>query len=60
MPLPHYRSGKYLIYHACERFRILPPGIKEIWEENNVESQANILAYDLIRTEEEVPKERLF
>jgi len=54
--MPKYRTERYSIWRACERFGILPPDIKNEWDNNNVECQAILIAYDQIRQNEEIPK----
>ncbi len=43
----------YAEWSACERFGILPSNIAGKWDENNVWSQAKLLAYDQIRSIED-------
>ena len=42
-----------MIWRSCERFGILPPGVKNIWEENDDWATAELLAYESIRQQEE-------
>lgn len=44
----------YAIWRACERFRILPPGLSETWEALDVWSQAQLLAFDQVREMEDM------
>lgn len=53
--MPKYRTQRYAVWKACERLGVLPPDIKGSWDENNIVSQAAILAYERIRSNEEVP-----
>lgn len=53
MNLPKWRTEKYAIWLACERFRILPPDVKASWDENNVFNQAELIAWSQIREIEE-------
>ena len=43
---PDYRTGEYARWRACRRLGILPPGVQPKWEDNGVQMQAMILAYD--------------
>lgn len=52
--MPPGRKELYAIYKACERFQIKPPEVKENWEDNNFQVQANLLAYNQIRDNEEI------
>lgn len=38
----------YAIWQACERFGILPPGVKPKWEDNDSWTQALLLAYNQV------------
>ena len=49
----------YSIWRACERQHIKPPKVKESWEENSVEGQAELLAYNEIREHEELEEEKI-
>ena len=42
-----------MIWRVCERFGILPPGVKNKWEDNNVWAQSQMFAYNQIRDYEE-------
>jgi len=42
-----------MIWRACERFRIRPPSVKSIWEENSFWIRSLMLAFDQIRSIEE-------
>lgn len=42
-----------MIFSACERFGILPPGCKERWEDMTETHQAMLLAYGQIKEYEE-------
>ena len=55
--MPDGRTGDYAIWRACERFGILPPGVREKWEDTNVWSQAMLVAFNQIRNIEEVKEE---
>jgi hypothetical protein len=37
-------------WRACERFGVIPSGVKKEWEENVPWIQALLMAYDQIRT----------
>lgn len=52
--MPKFRKHNYTIWKSCERFGILPPGVKLGWGENNIWSQAQLIAYSQIRDIEEV------
>jgi len=54
---PRYRTGTYAIWHACERLGIRPPEVKSAWDDNGVQIQAMILAYDQIRDHDEHERE---
>lgn len=47
------RTYYYVVWKACERFNILPPGVKKEFDENDFWTQSCILAYDSIRSQEE-------
>ena len=51
--LPTYRTEMYAIWVACERFKLLPEGVKLKWEDNDAWTQALLLAYSQIRNFEE-------
>ena len=51
--MPKGRTGNYLIWRICERFKILPPGIKNIFIDNTNWNQARLVAYETIREYEE-------
>jgi hypothetical protein len=46
----------YAIWHACERFRLLPPDVKPQFEDNTAAIQAMLIAYDQIREYEDAKK----
>jgi len=52
-----YRKEPYAIWRACERFGILPPGVKDTWIKNDVWGQARLIAYDQIRQVEDAEHE---
>lgn len=52
-----YRKELYAIWRSCERFNILPPGVTDNWDSNNVWGQAQLIAYDQIRQVEDVEHE---
>jgi len=39
----------YAKWRACERFGILPPGVKDSWKRCNRDAQAELIAYNQIR-----------
>lgn len=43
----------YSEWRACERLGIRPPNVKEDWDENDIETKANLLVYGLIRDTED-------
>jgi len=47
------RTGLYTIWRVCERFGILPPGIKNEFFDNLPWQQAQMMAYEQIRSIEE-------
>ena len=51
--LPSGRSGTYLIWRACERLNLIPPGVDQEFGDNNMWGQALIMAYGQIRDMEE-------
>jgi len=48
-----YRTHEFAIWHACERFHIIPPGCKARWDDMNAWEQASLLGYDQIRSHDE-------
>lgn len=54
MHIPEFRTPKYAIWSACERFGILPPDVKPNWDDNGAWAQANLIGYDQIRTHDEM------
>jgi len=50
--MPKGRTELYAIWSACERFGIKPPGVKDTWEDCDVFTKANLLAYGQIRSTE--------
>jgi hypothetical protein len=53
MIIPSGRTGKYTIWRACERFGVLPPGVRPTWDKCNVEAKADLLGYEHIRGHDE-------
>lgn len=51
---PYYGSKpEYLIWRACERVGIRPPGVMDVnWNDQGPEIQAKILAYESIRSKD--------
>ena len=43
----------YAIWRSCERLGVLPPEVKDCWEDNSAISQAFMLAYSQVRECEE-------
>jgi len=54
---PEYRSGEYALWNACRRLGILPPGVQPKWEDNGVQMQAMILAYDQTCSHDETERD---
>jgi hypothetical protein len=52
--MPKFRTAKYSIFRACERFGLLPPGVKQSWDENHVLCKCDLLAYEMVRSTESV------
>jgi hypothetical protein len=42
-----------MIWRACERFSILPPEIKNSWDDMDAWSHSLLMAYDQVRQYEE-------
>jgi hypothetical protein len=42
------------VWKACERFNLLPPGIKKSWDNNTEWHHAMIIGYNQIREHEEM------
>lgn len=51
--MPDGRTTKFAIWRACERFRMLPPGVKERFDDCTAVAQAELIAFDQIRTIED-------
>jgi hypothetical protein len=54
MHIPDFRTTKYAIWSACERFGILPPDVKPEWDDNGAWAQAELIAYDMIKSHDEM------
>jgi hypothetical protein len=54
--MPKYRTEKYAIWRACERWRILPSGVNKEWDETHPWFQAHVIAFDQIRQIEDDEK----
>ena len=52
--MPRGRTSDYIIWKACERFNLIPPGVKKEWDNCSVLAQAMLLGYDDIRNREEM------
>lgn len=50
---PDYRTELFAIWRACERLKILPPGVKGSWDQCGPDVQCMILAYDQTREHDE-------
>jgi len=48
------------MWRACERWKILPPGVVDNWDKNNSWAQANLIGYDQIRQSEDDEKQAQF
>lgn len=54
MRMPKYRTGKYAIWRACERFGVCPPDLSTlVWDDMSSMEQSDFLSYDQIRGAEE-------
>lgn len=53
MTLPKGRSILYAEWRSCERFGILPAGVKRRFEDNDWWTQLHLIAYDQIRSVED-------
>jgi hypothetical protein len=51
--MPEYRTTKYATWRACERFGMLPPAVKPAWDDCDVITQSELLAYDCVRISED-------
>jgi len=51
--IPDGRTQDFVIWRACERLGVRPPGVRENWESMGVWSQAKVLAYDQVRGHDE-------
>lgn len=49
----------YAIWCACERFSVLPPGVKSRWEDCDDPTQMNMIAFNQIRTREELERAQI-
>ena len=49
MKLPNGRSFLYIIWRSCERFKILPPGIRVNFNDNESWNMALLIAYEQVR-----------
>ena len=45
---------EYFIWRVCERFGICPPGVKNRWDDCDVETQCALLAYEEGRENEDL------
>lgn len=52
--MPKGRTADYAIWRACERFGLIPPGVRRYWEDNDWWSQVCLIGYDQGRQVEEV------
>lgn len=50
--MPKFRTAKYTVYRACERLGLLPPGVRQQWDDNHILAKADILAYEMVRSTE--------
>lgn len=44
---------KYAEWRACERFNVLPPGVKPKWDDMGKIAQCELLGYNQVREHEE-------
>jgi hypothetical protein len=51
--IPEGRTQDYAIWRACERFGVLPPGLRKHYDDLPPWFQAMLIAYDQIRQIEE-------
>jgi len=51
--MPKGRTATYAIWRSCERFNLLPPHVRRSWSDNDVITQAHLIAYSQIRDHEE-------
>lgn len=52
------RTHEFLVFQACERFGILPPGAEPRWDDMEAWNQALLLAYEQTRQFDELEAER--
>lgn len=57
MIIPSGRTGKYAIWHACERMGIRPPGVAPSWDKCSVDARAELIGFDHVRCHEEIQRE---
>lgn len=48
-----------MIWRACERFKLVPPGVKTKWDDNEPWNQALLLAYEEVRNIEEADENQM-
>jgi hypothetical protein len=51
--VPTFRTEGYVIWRACERFGMLPPGVEPSWDDNTAATQARLITYSQTRDHEE-------
>lgn len=57
--MQRYRTEKYCIWRACERFGILPPGLKNRqFDKLDIISKRNLIAYDQVRSLEGINEDQ--
>jgi len=44
---------EYIVWRACERFKIKPPGVEDCWDDIDFWTQAMLIAYEQGRQKEE-------
>ena len=53
-----FRTQLYSTWRCCERFNLLPPDISYEWDNNNIWTQAKLIAYNNIREFEEFEEQK--
>lgn len=51
------RTTQYIIWKACQRLGVRPPGVKESWDECGLEAQALMIAFEQISSYDELEQE---
>ena len=58
--MPKYRTEKYAVWRACERWHMKPPGVENGWDETHPWFQAHLIAYDQIRQIEDEERQAMW